>query len=178
MLCKMSNEESAETKYTVSSLKRITKTLKQQHDTLLKIKYRVQTLSAYIHDTQYKNSPIASNLKELYKLFPQRQDLSCIQDLEERLDKQIESKLSEASTLCTNFVQDENLKHIENEIEAILTQLGDLREANKPVSAEYIKLDNAKRQNTPYFQSTQFPGSEGYTTRLLVELQALGSDYD
>ena len=175
MLCKMSNEESAEKKYTVSNLKRITKTLKQQHGTLLKIKKRVDDLSVYILDTQYKNSPIASNLKELYKLFPIRQDLSCIQDLEERLDKQIESKLTEASNFCTNFVQNENLKYIENEIEAILTQLGALREANKPVSAEYFKQDNAKRENTPYFQSTQFPGSEGYTTRLLMELQALGS---
>ena len=40
-----------------------------------------------------------------------------------------------------------------------------------------VSIEMAKRENIPYIQSTQFPGSEGYTRRLLMELQALGSEY-
>ena len=43
------------------------------------------------------------------------------------------------------------------------------------VTTDYA-LGDAKRQNKPFIMSTQFPGSEAYTRRLLKELQALGSE--
>jgi hypothetical protein len=41
---------------------------------------------------------------------------------------------------------------------------------------EYYALGDAIRKKIPYIMSTQFPGSEAYTRRLLKELQALGSE--
>jgi hypothetical protein len=40
-----------------------------------------------------------------------------------------------------------------------------------------ISLESAKRENIPYFLSARGPWSEGYTRRLLLELQALGSEH-
>ena len=43
---------------------------------------------------------------------------------------------------CTKFVQDEDLQHIESEINNILTDLQTLRDANRHVSTEYFKEMN------------------------------------
>ena len=97
-------------------------------------------LEVYTQDTKY--SGIAGMLTRVYKLFPPGKDWYRITDLDKYLPQEIEVKLEETLQQCTKFVQDEDLKHIESEINNILTDLQTLRGANKPVRAEYFKALN------------------------------------
>lgn len=117
-----------------------TKQLEEQRKMLMGIKSRVYDLEVYTQDTKY--SGIAGMLTGVYKLFPPGKDLYRRIDLDKYLPQEIEVKLGDILQKCTNFVQDEDLKHIESEIKNILTDLQNLREANRPVSAEYFEALN------------------------------------
>lgn len=78
-----------------------------------------------------------------YELFPPGKDWYRITDLDKYLPQEIEVKLGDILQKCTNFVQDEDLRHIESEIDNILIELQDLRGANRAVSTEYFEALNA-----------------------------------
>ena len=118
----------------------ITKQLEKQRKKLMGIKNHVYEVEDYTLDTTY--SGIADMLTRVYELFPAGKNWYCITDLDKYLPQEIEVKLEESLQECTNFVQDEDLKHIESEINNILTDLQNLREANRPVSTEYFESLN------------------------------------
>ena len=115
----------------------ITKQLEKQRKKLMGIKNHVYEVEDYTLDTTY--SGIADMLTRVYELFPPGKDWYRITDLDKYLPQEIEVKLGDILQECTTFVQDEDLKHIEYEINIILTDLQTLRGANKSVSAEYFK---------------------------------------
>ena len=126
---------------TKPGIERITKKLEKQHKMLMGIKSRVYEVEDDYIETKY--SGIAVMLTRVYELFPVGKDWYCITDLDKYLPQEIEVELGDILQKCTNFVQDEDLKHIESEINNILTDLQNLREANRPVSTEYFEALNA-----------------------------------
>ena len=125
---------------TKPGIERITKQLEKQHKKLMGIKNHVYDLEVYTLGTKY--SGIAGMLTRVYELFPAGKNWYCITDLDKYLPQEIEVKLGDTLQQCTKFVEDEDLKHIESEINNILTDLQNLREANRPVSTEYFQALN------------------------------------
>ena len=126
---------------TKPGIERITKQLEKQRKMLMGIRNHVYDLEDYTLDTTY--SGIADMLTRVYELFPAGKDWYCITDLNKYLPQEIEVKLGDILQKCTNFVEDEDLKHIESEINNILIDLQNLRGANRPVSTEYFEAFNA-----------------------------------